>query len=115
MLLGFYDGVVGVYCSFGLIVAMGFWLRSRRRRLTIIAASLVGSVVFFVSTNFFLWCAGVLYPMTSAGLMECFVVAIPFFQGTVAGDLCYTAVLFGGYAWIEKAFPVMRERPIVIA
>jgi hypothetical protein len=37
------------------------------------------------------------------------VAAIPFFQNTIAGDLVYTALLFGGFAIAEKKFPVLRE------
>jgi hypothetical protein len=29
-----------------------------------------------------------------SGLMTCYAMAIPFFRGTLAGDLVFTAVLF---------------------
>jgi hypothetical protein len=35
-----------------------------------------------------------MYPKTLAGLMTCYAMAIPFFRGTLAGDLVFTAVLF---------------------
>jgi len=38
-----------------------------------------------------------LYPMTGAGLVECFTAAIPFFRNSVAGDLVYTTALFGAF------------------
>ncbi len=40
-----------------------------------------------------------LYSLDVAGLTECYVAALPFLQNTVAGDLFWTAVLFGG-AWM---------------
>ena len=43
--------------------------------------------------------------MTSAGLADCFLAAIPFFQNTVAGDLFYAALLFGGFRLAELIMP----------
>jgi hypothetical protein len=39
------------------------------------------------------------------------VAAIPFFQNTVAGDLFYSAVLFGGFALLERTVPTLRTQP----
>ena len=46
--------------------------------------------------------------MTLAGLDACYVAAIPFFQNTVAGDLFYAALLFGGFALAERFMPRLR-------
>jgi len=51
-----------------------------------------------------------MYPKTTAGLLACYVAAIPFFQNTLLGDALYTAALFGGFALAEKRFPILRER-----
>ncbi|HKM89381.1 MAG TPA: hypothetical protein VJX29_02110 [Candidatus Acidoferrales bacterium] len=32
-----------------------------------------------------------------------------FFCNTLAGDACYAALLFGGFAIAERLFPVLRE------
>ena len=37
------------------------------------------------------------------------MAAIPFFANTLAGDLMFTALLFGGFALAEQWFPVLRE------
>ena len=37
------------------------------------------------------------------GLEACYVAAIPFFQNTVAGDLFYAGLLFGGFALLETS------------
>jgi hypothetical protein len=68
--------------------------------LSLLPACLLGSVQFFVLTNFFAWLGGDgnLYPKTLAGLGECFAAAVPFFKNTVAGDLLYTGLFFGLYA-----------------
>jgi hypothetical protein len=51
-----------------------------------------------------------MYPHTVLGLHGCFVAAIPFFQNTVAGDLFYAALLFGGFALLERTMPSLRAQ-----
>jgi hypothetical protein len=70
--------------------------------------SLLSSVVFFVVTNLGVWLGGYGYAHTWDGLVECFTLAIPFFQYTLAGDLCTVAVLFGGFALAQKYVPRLR-------
>ncbi|MBB3207950.1 hypothetical protein FHS27_003777 [Rhodopirellula rubra] len=65
----------------------------------IIAGSLIGSVLFFLVTNFAHFLA--FYPPTMGGLAACYTAAIPFFQFTVSGDLAYTGVMFGSLALIS--------------
>ena len=107
--LGFYRDMIWVYGSFALIVCLGVQLQSRRRLLPIAGAALAGSVLFFVITNFGFIISDDLYPRTLEGLAAGYVAAIPFFQNTLAGDLVYTALLFGGFAFAEKKFPALRE------
>lgn len=109
LVLGFHRLMPVVYGSFALIVVIGMWLRNRRRLAPIAAASLAGSVLFFLVTNFGVWALGTFYPKTAEGLIACYVAAIPFFPNTVLGDATYCAVLFGSLALAEHAFPKLRE------
>jgi hypothetical protein len=60
-------------------------------------------VQFYLITNFFVWLhASSVYPHTAAGLLACYVAALPFFGYTVLGDLFYSAVLFGAYALLKR-------------
>jgi Family of unknown function (DUF6580) len=109
LVLGLYGHMEVVYGSFALVVCIGLLLRKRRTPLRIAGAALVSSTLFFVITNFGVWAFGSLYPKTAAGLVTCYLAAIPFFQNTLAGDALYTTVLFGGFALAERLFPVLRE------
>ena len=108
LVLGFYNHMEVVYSSFALIVCIGFWLQKNRSTLHIAGAALTSSVLFFLLTNFGVWVSGGPYPQTLTGLGACYAAAIPFFQNTIAGDLVYTALLFGGFAIVEKKFPALR-------
>jgi hypothetical protein len=106
--LGFYHGVATVYATVALIVLIGWWLSARRTPLRIAAAAVAGSVTFFVITNFGMWLFSGFYPVTRAGLVACYAAAIPFFQNTIAGDLFYTVLLFGGFRIAELMLPRLR-------
>jgi len=94
--IGFYPILLFVYGSFIAIGFIGLWLKSHKKPLPVIGATLASSVFFFVVTNFGVWIIGPeLYPRTMSGLVECYVAAIPFFRNTVVGDLVYTGALFG--------------------
>ena len=112
LILGFYSHMEIVYGSFLLVVCLGFWLQRNRSVLRIGGAALASSVTFFIVTNFGVWAFESLYPKTAAGLLACYVAAIPFFQNTLVGDALYAAVLFGGFALAEKLFPILRERDL---
>jgi hypothetical protein len=64
-------------------------------------SSLAASCWFFLASNFGTWLWSGMYDMTLAGLVRCYVNAVPFFRETLAGDFLFTAVLFGGRAgWL---------------
>lgn len=107
IVLGFYHGMSTVYATDLLIVLIGS-LIVKRSPGRIAAAALVSSVLFFAVTNLGMWLFSGFYPRTSTGLEACFVAAIPFFQNTLAGDLFYTLLLFGGFHLAERLIPELR-------
>ena len=91
-----------VYGSFVLIGLLGLGVGPRRGVGALAAASLGGSVLFFGLTNFGLWSSGLLYPRTMAGLAACYTAALPFFANTLAGDMFWNTVLFGGFYAVSR-------------
>jgi hypothetical protein len=98
--LGFHPAMPYVYGSFILTGAIGLWLKNRKSAKNIICASLISSILFFLITNFGVW-AGGWYPKTLSGLMQSYMMGIPFFKNTVLGDFVYTGMFFGGYELIK--------------
>ena len=107
--IGFHKLMPVVYASFLISVANGFWLRERRSVARVSAATLLGAVQFFLVTNFAVWAFGLSYPRTGAGLLACYAAGVPFFWNTLAGDVIYAALLFGGFALAERLVPALRE------
>ncbi len=112
LILGFSGVTLWVYGSIAATVVIGFWLQGNRTAFRIMGASLAGSVLFFIVTNFGTWVTELdTYPHTLSGLAQCYVAAIPFFRNTVLGDLAYTAAIFGAFEAAVKLLPALRERP----
>ena len=111
LFVGFYKpGVMlMVYASFVLSVLIGFLARKRRSLLRIAGATLLGSVQFFLITNFAAWWLLGSYPKTAAGLATCYLNGLPFFGNTLAGDAFYSSVFFGAFALAERFVPALRE------
>jgi hypothetical protein len=97
-----------VYGSFALITGLGLLLRRRMPAAAVGTAAPLASLLLFAITNFAFWLHGGLYPHTFEGLATCYVTAIPFFGYTVAGDLVYSFVLFGGFALAEWTWKPLR-------
>jgi len=108
LILGTYDWRVAgvVYVSLALPAIAGLWgrsLRTPRLPLLLFPLALASSVTFFVTTNFAVWAFGGMYANDVAGLLHCYVAALPFLRNGVMGDLFWTAALFGGWWLIARA------------
>jgi len=77
--------------------------------LPTVATIVVSSILFFLLSNGAVWAFSGMYPLDLSGLAQCYVVALPFLDKTVMGDLFWTAVLFGG-AWMLQHGPALARR-----
>jgi Family of unknown function (DUF6580) len=107
MVIGFHSDMPVIYLAFAAIVCMGFLLKEKKTALRVTTASLAAATFFFVVSNFAVWAADGLYPLTLQGLVTCYIAAIPFFQNWLAGTLFYSAVLFGVFSLAERKLPVL--------
>jgi hypothetical protein len=106
----FYPGFYWQYGSFMLITLMGTMLSNRVTLLNVGATSLLSAILFFIISNFGVWATWSLYPLTQAGLLACYVAAIPFFKYTLISNLFYGALLFGSF---ELMIDVTRREIIL--
>lgn len=116
----FYDGFqwltpgfLYIYGAFALIVPLAIRLFRKVTFPRVLTGAIGASVIFFVVSNFGVWFTSPLYPLTLDGLMLCYTAAIPFFHYTLAGNLVYSAVLFGGYAYVTSRHPELLPTEIV--
>ena len=96
--LGLYHGVVmaAVYLGFIASTAVGRGLlRPHDSGGRIVMAVGAGALAFWLISNFGVWL--VFRPPTLAGLVQCYVDALPFLGRSLVGDALYAVALFGGY------------------
>ena len=101
--LGSYDARVMavVYAALALPACTASLSSRLRRRHAILPMLLASSLMFFLVTNFAVWAFSPMYARDAAGLVKCYVAALPFLRNMVAGDLFWGLLLFGGY-WLAQ-------------
>lgn len=104
-----------VYLSFALIVGLGTLLRGRTRLLPVAAAAVAAALLHYAITNFAVWLFQDFYPRTGEGLVACYVAALPYLKNMLAANLVFSGVLFGGFAWAQHRFPMLRETTVAPA
>ncbi len=105
------------YLSWPLFLIYGLlgssFLRRTNSPLWIGSTALSGSLLFFLVSNFESWVSQTLpYGYTWQGLLDCYVQAVPFFRGTILGDLAFTGLLFAAHAVLIRAH---LPRPATLA
>ncbi|MCU0679255.1 MAG: hypothetical protein MUC28_02290 [Planctomycetes bacterium] len=112
LFIGFYEWplMLTVYLSYPLIGGMGVAIRRYKSAETVLAGSLVGSVIFFLLTNWAVWQFSPWYAQTWEGLLSCYTLALPFFRHTVLGDLFYAGALFGIYELVSYSLRAANKK-----
>lgn len=110
LMIGLHGLMWATYLGFALITALGQFLRGSQGVGLKALGATTGTLLFFVITNFAVWLQSGMYEKTSAGLTACYIAALPFLDNALAGDLIFTAVLFGGWALVEKWVPALSEQ-----
>jgi hypothetical protein len=105
--LGFHRVMPYVYGSFILITLLGTVLKIKNSFSLLVTMSLISSALFYLITNFGVWLHSGMYAKTVGGLLQSYIMALPFFQNTLVGDMIYTITIFYGYRIIEH-FTVSR-------
>ena len=105
LFIGFHGTIWAVYLGFIGIVLIGQLVRKKPTMLSALGGALAGSVLFFLLTNAAVWLQGVYYTQDLVGLLNCYALGLPFFRGTLAGDMLFTLVFFGSFKLAEYRFP----------
>lgn len=107
---GFHSLMPWVYGSFILITFIGRFVAKLQKGYSSVVIMMVApclsSMLFFILTNFGVWANGS-YGYTGVGLLECYVAAIPFYNGTILGDLFFTFILFTSFSIAKLKFPAL--------
>ena len=109
LVLGMHVLMPAVYACYAFNVFLGSYLKEEQSPARIVGASIIGSVIFFIVTNFGSWAAFDTFPKTADGLLACYVAGIPYFRNTVVSDLIYSLAMFGLFACAQARIPSLRR------
>ena len=98
--IGFYENVIFVYASLMFITFIFYKISYKINFINLFVYGFAGSLIFFIVSNFGVWVLGspgvydIAYEMSLNGLIECYILAIPFFGNTFLSTLifAYTAI-----------------------
>ena len=110
--IGYHSTIYWVYGSLLLISILGMLVINRVSLKKCTIAIFSGSLLFFIVTNFGVWFTSTYYPKNIEGLITCYTVALPFLANTLAGSICYSVIMFGGYEILKKNLPHLYTESI---
>ncbi len=92
--IGFYDNMLFVYLPLILITVIFSKIKMKINYRNLFLYGFIGSLIFFVISNFGVWLIGDLYTKNIGGLIECYFMAIPFFKNTIISTLLFSYIAF---------------------
>jgi len=93
-------GLPFIYAAFAVNIWMGRFASGENRFAKVGGLSFVAATQFFILTNFGTWLTTPFYAKTVEGLVQCYILAIPFFGPMILGNLAWS---LGIYWAIEKS------------
>ena len=108
LIIGFHSQIYAVYVTIIVLSLLGNTIKTKNiKNITI--TGFAGSLIFFIITNFSVWLSGGLYPLNIEGLLQCYIMAIPFFHNTLISTLLFLSILFFGYTFAEKKYQFLKK------
>ena len=104
LIIGFHSQIYAVYVTIIVLSLLGNMIKTKN-----IKNLAITGFIFFMITNFSVWLSGELYPLTIDGLLQCYIMAIPFFHNTLISTLLFLGILFFGYTFAEKKYQVLKK------
>jgi len=103
LIIGWHNTVFYVYFSFLISILIGqIFLKGNQSYSRLAVVAVANSTIFFLVTNFGVWQSGGLYPPTPAGLIESYLMGIPFWRNMLLGDVLFTVGFFKLYQLAEQ-------------
>ena len=93
--IGFYNHMLFVYLSLFLIAFVFYKISEKINFKNLFIYSFFGSLIFFIISNFGVWALGspgvydIAYEKSLSGLIQCYVLAIPFFANTFLSTVIF--------------------------
>lgn len=105
---GFHSLMIPIYALILFINVLGTRLQNRISYKNVGLYSFLGSTVFFIFSNLFVFIQGG-YSYTIDGFINCYFMALPFYGYQLLGDAFYNFLIFGLYILIFQNYLRKKE------
>lgn len=93
--------------SFALMVIIGIVVLKKINTINFLLANLLGTVGFFLASNFGVWTGSRMYSHNFNGLVECYLMGLPFLTNTLLSNLLFSGIMFGIFELAQRRFPTL--------
>ncbi|MDD5059940.1 MAG: hypothetical protein PHY35_02325 [Candidatus Omnitrophica bacterium] len=113
ILLGMHNVIIFTWGSFLLVTLLGFMVKNRKTIPGVGLTAVASSVIFYLITNFGVWAMG-WYPQNIKGLLDCYILGLPFLRLFTLSTLIYTFVFFAVYEFIASRVRKTRLEKVLL-
>ena len=106
--LGFHSLLIWTWGSLALIGLISKFTRNYFSRLML---SFLGALIFFIISNFGVWFTSGFYESTFKGLVECYVMGLPFFTNTLLSTIIFAIFIeFFVFSRYFNFIPLIKKK-----
>ncbi len=99
LIIGYHSGTHWTWGSVFIIGLISNYFN--KSIITRLPGALLGAFIFYVITNFGVWASG-MYSFTINGLIDCYILAIPFFGYTLIATFIFSVIIEVCYFYYLK-------------
>ena len=90
LIIGYHTGT---HWTWGSVLIIGLMAKYFSKNINFrLTGALIGATIFFLITNFGVWTSG-MYGFTINGLINCYILAIPFFTYSLISTLIFSTII----------------------
>ncbi len=104
LFLGFHNNMIFVYIPLFIIVSFCFKISTKINYKNLFFLGVGSSLIFFLISNFGVWLLGNMYENNINGLINCYILAIPFFKNTLLSTFVFSYAAYGANFLYSKKF-----------
>ncbi len=110
LIIGLHSGIMHIYICLIFISYLFFKFSKKINYKNLIFYSFLGSIIFFLYSNFIVWISSGLYSKDLKGILECYILAIPFFSNTLFSTIFYSYITFIAINFIKNDFNLVMSK-----
>lgn len=108
----FTSGAEWLYGAYLLVALLGVLNVNTNRYAHLAVGSVLGSLLFYLISNFGVWMSGILYTKDLSGLMVSYTAGLPFLFNQILGTAFYGLVIYGFYLASERKLELNPKKVV---